>query len=498
MPISRASFLRSSAIFLIVGFLALLAIVGTTFFLAERSQSIGDRLTQWRVARATTVTLRNAIQVAETSQRGFLLTGDDQYLEPYRQQDEVILPTYGRMVAAVEPLLRNDEDISRFETAVTGKVAEMANTIQLAQSGQAEQAVQIVRSNRGKALMDEVDAFFASTIETADQNIINGLADQDANFFALRLVTAFGGLIILAVIGGAIWIVVGYTREIVAARGEVEALNVGLEGRIRERTQDLIRANEEVQRFAYIVTHDLRAPLVNIMGFTSELDTTMKSIQSYVLAEPGEASDHDVQQAKLAAAEDLPEAIGFIRSSTRKMDGLINAILKISREGRRPLKPEPVDVKAMLEASVAAVHHQIVEADGETEIKVDAQRVVTDRLALEQIVGNLLDNAVKYRARDRALRLDVKAERRPGNRIAISVADNGRGIAEQDKERVFELFRRAGVQDSTGEGIGLAHVRTQTRNLGGDISVSSELGVGSTFTVDLPADLRTVVRSEPG
>ncbi|MBP0439038.1 sensor histidine kinase [Tianweitania sediminis] len=496
MPISRAAFLRSSAVFLVVAFLALLAIVGTTFYLAERSQSLSETLTQWRIARASTVNLRNALQVAESSQRGFLLTNDATYLEPFAAESTRIIPLYGEMVAAVEPLLDDDADLGRFGGAIQSKIDEMTRSIEIAQSGDLEGAIATVRTDRGKQLMDELQSFFTQTIEQADGQIIDAMTAQDRNFFALRLVTAVGGLLILLVMAAAAWIVWTYTREIIAARNEVEALNVGLESRIQERTQDLIRANEEVQRFAYIVTHDLRAPLVNIMGFTSELETTLKSIQTYVLAEPGKATDDDVEQAKLAAGEDLPEAINFIRSSTRKMDGLINAILKLSREGRRPLKPESIDLKAMLENSVASIHHQIAENDGEVEFDVNVPRIVSDRMSLDQIVGNLLDNAVKYRASDRPLRLRISAERLRGNRVAIAVNDNGRGIADQDHERVFDLFRRAGVQDKPGEGIGLAHVRSQTRNLGGDISVSSQFGVGSTFRVELPLDLRSVVRSE--
>ena len=78
---------------------------------------------------------------------------------------------------------------------------------------------------------------------------------------------------------------------------------------------------------------------------------------------------------------------------------------------------------------------------------------------------------------------------RPATASAIEVADNGRGIAEQDRERVFELFRRAGAQDQPGEGIGLAYVRTLVRNLGGDITVTSALDEGTTFRVVLPRNL---------
>lgn len=73
--------------------------------------------------------------------------------------------------------------------------------------------------------------------------------------------------------------------------------------------------------------------------------------------------------------------------------------------------------------------------------------------------------------------------------MLIEIEDNGRGIGEQDQERVFELFRRSGVQDQAGEGIGLAHVRTLVRNLEGDITLASRLGYGTTFSIELPAIL---------
>ena len=168
------------------------------------------------------------------------------------------------------------------------------------------------------------------------------------------------------------------------------------------------------------------------------------------------------------------------------MDDLINAILRISREGRRSLRPETVNLKEVISSSATALHHQLVEAGGKLEIDIDVPPIVSDRLSIEQVFGNLLDNALKYRAKDRPIRIGVSGRVRSGDSVCIDVIDNGRGIAEQDQERVFELFRRAGVQDQPGEGIGLAYVRTVIRNLGGDITVTSKIGEGTTFRLVLP------------
>jgi signal transduction histidine kinase len=322
-----------------------------------------------------------------------------------------------------------------------------------------------------------------------------GVTDTLRSAGALQWTTVIGAIAIIAVLGGAIVVIAQYTRDIIVARREVEMLNATLEKRVDERTEELIRANQEVQRFAYIVTHDLRAPLVNIMGFTSELQASLASIQAYVLADDKAPSESDILEARRAASEDLPEAIGFIRSSTKKMDGLINAILKISRDGRRELKVERVDLKALAEAGAAAVGHQVGESDGIVVVDDTLPTVVSDRLSLEQVFGNLFDNAIKYRMPDRPLRISISARNTGRAGFVIEFTDNGRGIAAEDHERVFELFRRSGAQDRPGEGIGLAHVRSLMRNLGGDIVVRSELGQGTTFVLRLPPDLSKVVRS---
>jgi signal transduction histidine kinase len=111
--------------------------------------------------------------------------------------------------------------------------------------------------------------------------------------------------------------------------------------------------------------------------------------------------------------------------------------------------------------------------------------IVTDRLALEQILSNLIENATKYLQPGRPGEIVVKGHTERG-RVILSVVDNGRGIDPRDHQRVFDLFRRSGAQDQPGEGIGLAHVRALAYRLGGTIDVQSTLGDGATFRLNLP------------
>jgi PAS domain S-box-containing protein len=254
---------------------------------------------------------------------------------------------------------------------------------------------------------------------------------------------------------------------------------------LAERVTELDAANEEIQRFAYIVSHDLRAPLVNVMGFTSELEGAQAEIERFYRNVRQADSNLISPETRAAIESDLPEAIGFIRSSTVKMDKLIRAILKLSREGRRVLAPEPIDMAQLLEAQRHSVAHQLHERSAVLLIE-PLPDLTSDRLAIEQIFGNLIDNAVKYLHPSRPGRIAVRG-RHLGANVIYEIEDNGRGIDPKDFERIFDLFRRSGVQDQQGEGIGLAHVRALVRRLGGTISVSSRLGEGSIFTVVLPS-----------
>lgn len=496
MPFSNATFARSSLLMLLVGAAILLGIVLSSFFLAQATRSYFEDVTKLRALRSASADLLLLLQAAETGQRGYLLVQNTSFLDPYRRSIEQLPAQVEKVAAAAASQNAIAVPMDDIRRLIGAKVAEMQSTLDLASKGNVEQALEIVRNQSGVELMDRLRSTIATIIADLDKQLLAGISDLRDSAGSLQWFTVGGGVLIILVVGGCILVVGQHVRELSRAHQEVEALNMSLEERVNERTEDLIQANREIQRYAYIVSHDLRAPLVNIMGFTSELDATLKAVRTYVLSDGEQLSETDIRDARLAVEEDLPEAIGFIRSSTKKMDGLINAILKISRDGRRELKPERIDLRELLTNTAATIHHQVTDGGGEVTISADAARsLVTDRFSMEQIFGNLFDNAVKYKHPERPLQLSVKAVPSGRGLVRIEVADNGRGIAPEDHERIFELFRRSGVQDKQGEGIGLAHVRSLVRNLGGEITVTSELGSGTTFVIRLPTDLSQYVRS---
>jgi signal transduction histidine kinase len=483
MPMTNVTFARGALILMGAGLLALIAIIFTAAWLSARTADLAAVSLQARVERSLTAQVQEELLNAETGQRGYLLTSDIRYLAPFELARRQLPGDLAQIRSLSASGIATVQQADALMAVSRAKLAELSKTVSLAQGNRRDAAIAEVKTGRGLALMQQARLLLGELTATAEKRVTDNVNEMAADAALLRLVTLLGGGLILIFAAGSLYLGVSYTRDLIAARAAVQELNAGLEMRVTERTAALTRANEEIQRFAYIVSHDLRAPLVNIMGFTSELEVGMQTLRDYLSADPPD--DTLTRTALLAANEDIPESVRFIRASTSKMDGLINAILRLSREGRRELYAERIDLTQLLNNAATSLKHQLDQAQATVQIEANVPVIVSDRLALEQVFGNLLDNAVKYLVTGREGRIAVKAVDE-GSRIVVRVEDNGRGIAEQDVERIFELFRRAGVQDKVGEGIGLAHVRALVRRLGGDVTVESRLGVGSTFLVELP------------
>lgn len=473
---------------LAVGFLALAAANVSTLVLIDSTEKSNDRIEHtYEVREALQDILASGLD-AENGQRGYLITGNVAYLSV---ADTAMARLPGLMDEARALTSDNpsqQERLNALERNLEARFDLLRRTLDLYRAGRRDEAYALLQSGQGLALMTEARAEIRAMNREEGALLRARSARASASARSAAMANIIGGVLILATAIASIALFLRTLREVRRSRDELDELNSSLEQTVAERTGDLKRANEEIQRFAYIVSHDLRAPLVNVMGYTSELQAAAKAIERQIDVIEAKSPKLADAEAISAVREDVPEAIGFIRTSTAKMDSLINAILRLSREGRRNLAPEQIDMNKALKAMADSVSHQVNEA-GATIKVAPMPSIVSDRVGIEQVFGNLIDNAVKYLAKDRPGEISIWGRDLGTGYVEYGVADNGRGVAPRDHERIFELFRRAGVQDRTGEGLGLAFVKNTVIRLGGHITLESELGKGSTFKVRLPKRL---------
>ncbi|UGY14080.1 sensor histidine kinase [Bradyrhizobium septentrionale] len=494
-PVSRR---RSTLQILLLsaGFFVLVAISVASVILVNKAREDNAWVVHTVEVESQVANLLVDIRRAESATRAYLLTSAPQYLAEYQSAAAGIPSALNHLQMMTVDNPAQVANAAKLKAAVEQRLAEFALSIERVKNNDTATSIDILRKGTpsdaveaiariGRDLRTEEDRLLAMRTSTADRTQV--LASS---------VTIAGSCMVLALAALSLVLL----RQSSRARNEAEARlrdsNVNLETIVDERTADLREANEEIQRFAYIVSHDLRSPLVNIMGFTSELEELRGDIFKRIatlnrtaslapaMEDATDVAEPELEGSDKQLSDDFNESLGFIKSSIAKMDRLISAILNLTREGRREFKPERIDLRELIDGIVKTVAHQAVEANAT--VKVGAlPNLVSDRLALEQIFSNLIDNALKYLRNGVPGEISIEGRTKLGFAI-FEVTDNGRGIDPKDHQRIFDLFRRAGTQDKPGQGIGLAHVRALVRRLGGTMSVASELHNGSTFTVTLP------------
>lgn len=258
--------------------------------------------------------------------------------------------------------------------------------------------------------------------------------------------------------------IIGILRDITdlkRTRDELDNLNKELEQRISERTFQLESANRELESFSYSISHDLRAPLRAIYGFSQIL-----------------AGRH-----RESLNEEGKKYMDYILQSSIRMEQLINDLLNYSRLGRKTIDIRPVSLKKITDTVYDDFKSQIEEVDGKFVVEGNPREILSDESLLRQIFSNLIGNSIKYRPKDKALSIIINFES-SGNNFIIKVTDNGIGIAAEHYEKIFNVFQRLHSEDKyPGTGIGLANVKKAVSMLGGTIEVESAVGKGSTFII---------------
>jgi PAS domain S-box-containing protein len=246
------------------------------------------------------------------------------------------------------------------------------------------------------------------------------------------------------------------------AAAEILQLNTELEQRVIERTAQLEAANRELEAFCYSVSHDLKAPLRGIDGYSQLLEEI--------------------------AAERLDEDgrlfLRNIRQGTAQMQALITDLLSYARMERRTLEDAVLDLPVCVDAIMQGYLHDIVERGAVLRKEVPALSVRGDREELATVLSNLLDNALKFSRDARPPTIEIGA-REEGGKVILWVRDNGIGFDMKFHERIFDIFSRLQrAEDYAGTGVGLALVRKAMQRMKGRVWAESTPGQGATFFLE--------------
>lgn len=248
------------------------------------------------------------------------------------------------------------------------------------------------------------------------------------------------------------------------AEEDVRELNTALEQRVAERTAQLLAVNKELETFTYSVSHDLKAPLRGIDGYSRLL-----------------LEDHAAQ-----LDEEGRTFLANIRRGAGQMGQLIEDLLAYSRIERRHLHAEQVDLPRLVDTTVAERAVEIAARGITMKIDVFPQVVITDRDGLAMALRNLLDNALKF-TRDASQPVIEIGLHLESGRCLLWVRDNGIGFDMKFHERIFEIFQRLQLaEEFPGTGIGLAIVRKAMQRMGGRAWATSAPGQGATFYLEMP------------
>ncbi|HEU4601286.1 MAG TPA: PAS domain S-box protein [Steroidobacteraceae bacterium] len=282
------------------------------------------------------------------------------------------------------------------------------------------------------------------------------------------------------------------TRDMSQRRAHEQRI-VNLSHELEQRVAELGKANRELaqqssenESFVYSVSHDLRAPLVNLQGFSHELLLTSQALEK-VLADT-RLPDDIQQHAKELLSGELHESISFIQNAVRHLGNIIDGLLRLSRVGRVEYKSEPIDLNKLLNDILASLHSQIVQSGGQ--VKVHPLPVLSgDRNAVGQIFANIVGNALKSFARERPGVIDISAT--DDEVPVISIRDNGVGIPADYHNKIFRVFQHVHSARNRGEGMGLAIVRRIVDRHGGRIWFESNPDTGTTFYFTLGPRLQS-------
>jgi signal transduction histidine kinase len=413
-------------------------------------------------------TVSSDIKDAETGQRGYLLTGNGNYLEPYLAAVAKIRSEIQELKTLTANNPNQQRQLDALNALVTEKVAELDQTIDLRRDKGFEAAQQVVLTDHGKQVMDKIRTIIQELEQEEAKEREQLLQKVQTNDQKDTFISTTG-----IVLSFVLLYFVYYTlkRELMARRQAEWALQK-LNAEIYEALESEKKLNELKSRIVTVISHEYRTPLTTILSSAELL----------------EYYNHKWSQEKQISH------LHRIQSAANHLTELVKDMLDISQaeSGRLEFNPSSLDLESFCRQLV----EELKTSDaGEHSISFvfvgNCSSCVVDEKLLRQVLTNLLLNAMKYSDKDSTIRFELQCQE---DAIAIQIQDQGIGIPPEDQSRLFQPFERGtNVGTISGTGLGLAIVKKLLDLQGGQITVESRVGVGTTFIVTLPQNTQVPV-----
>jgi signal transduction histidine kinase len=425
----------------------LMFITGSSIYLVVSAQTAGELVNRAQQIETKLFIMLSNVRSAESGQRGYLLTGDPEYLESYSAGVTGTAPVIAELKAAITDTAQQ-KSLAELEPFIEGKFAELAETIRLYDAGRSVDSLALVRSGVGLNLMRNIrvmtdEAHRLVSVQVSNSSFTNGwLLGVDLVGLAL--------VVVLAVI------------SIFAMRRSAE--------KERAYVGELERSNQELDDFAYIASHDLKEPLRGLFNHAS-----------FLLEDYNDKID-----------DDGVSRLNRLGQLCQRMERLINDLMYFSRLGRADLAVQETDpnaiiveIRQMMETFLGERHARIV-------VPRVLPRIVCDRTRVTEVFRNLITNAVKYNDKTERLVevgfLESVHTKQRNEKNVFYVRDNGVGIDLEFHQEIFRIFKRlqnpSDGQES-GTGVGLTFVKKIVERHGGRIWLESESGKGTVFYFSL-------------
>ncbi len=437
---------------IIVISIIIILITGTVWFSLSTISRLRDNLSMQVQARSFVVALKDNLTSmlnAETGERGFVISGDSSYLEPYKMA-LVDIPENLSNLNKLSTDSNQVHNTAELQKAIQLKLTFIDQIITLKQQGNEVAVKKLLIEGRGKTYMDNIrkinkrmqdiseKKFAERQTATAESISVARIVFITEAFFAM-LITLFLATMIL-------------TELNKRYKSENNLLQANIE---------LSQKNKEIEQFAYVASHDLQEPLRSISNFSSLLATKIEST-----ADPS-----------------IKKYIDTILHGTKRMSKLIFDLLDYSRIGKGSDKIR-IDCNNLLNEVLADMNATIKETH--SVIHVGKLPIINGFSYLKSLFMNLLGNAIKFHKPESRPEVSISATE-TNREYLFEIRDNGIGIDREYNERIFVIFQRLHTRSEyAGTGIGLAQCKKIVELHGGKIWVESEPGKGSTFKFTIP------------